>query len=83
MAYLGGELGKLLEVEIRVLLVLLSVYDHGLVLVRKLARDARVFVRLIRASGWAGVHAEPMPRESKKDKIWRDHAYLCFLRSDG
>jgi hypothetical protein len=47
--HLGGELGKLLKVEVGVLLGLLGVYDHGLVLVRQLARHARVFVRLIRA----------------------------------
>jgi hypothetical protein len=48
-AYLGGELGKLLKVEVGVLFVLLGVNDHGLILVRQLARDARVLVRLIRA----------------------------------
>jgi hypothetical protein len=46
-AYLRGELGKLLEVEVRFLLVLLGVNDHGLILVCQLARDTRVLVRLI------------------------------------
>ena len=61
--HLGSELGELLEVHVRLLLVLLRVDDHGLILISQLPRLRRILVRL--------------PSHTRTHEISRVTKYTC------